>query len=503
VQHKKGPPTYSYARPLEIKATGTMPHDDYAKVADDAEAATEKQEATEVADDKDARDDQKSPEVIRVGNDYEVGTASRLMNEIEGYRPNLVKGIHDGMIPESALATNIGLVKTLGDFVATGGEQGRALSNFQARVQTLRKDMARFKAQVQHFKTENPGILDDQSLIEALGGQQHLKRAAEHLVTSGGGGTKLAMQTKHDELDSDVSDAAAGQEEAIAARHSVLAALNEIEGGVTMREAKETEGASVLETSSKVKEVLGFGVEHLFEHFNLPAKDAVVKGTAWLVDKWFEPAFRELGAKQKETAAVQEHGASEAQHQTLVAAVHRWAAATARVYAAIHKMDVLKTREREDALDFASAAEDRDEVDLGTAAQMFAEADTLTSECDLVVSLGEAEVSAAADSTSAATLIKKGSDGAETFYYEPQETYSNAEETWWWPDPRTIGVTFEAVKRKVEFTTDAAGEFGWTEGDHGVNPVVAKTLAEVREFRAWIGGIRDQLQLAIDLGKNV
>jgi hypothetical protein len=131
---------------------------------------------------------------------------------------------------------------------------------------------------------------------------------------------------------------------------------------------------------------------------------------------------------------------------------------------------------------FAVAANAAGHPDVALIATLFDAADRLVAQLDATLGLGRAEsVAAGYASEDAARVSVKGG----LPYYVTRDTFKLAKRR------------FCPVPWRKTVVIQTYDQYGSAEGTHGVNPVVARSLAELTAQRAEAAAIRDQLGAAL------
>lgn len=475
---------------MTIEATDSMPHEEYRDAAD----AGEQEEQQSLAQQEQKKST--TPIVLQIGNAGERAAAQRKIDEINGYREHLLQGIHDGLIPPDALTTNTKATLALGDFLVSAGEQGRTLTDFQRAYRTAKTDTARFTSQLALVQKQNPGLQGN--LIDEWGGEKQIQKNAASVSAEGqgqGGIHWASMQSQHAQLEQEVALAAAAQNDTRASRAKVSVALNDIEGGIPTTEQSSAEGHDILEQTGMIKKVIGLGIDKAFDFFKIPGSEIATRAAEAVVDEIFSGELRVLDAKTKETADKQKHGVGRSQVESLRAALATWVSDMIRCYAAQQHVTTLKSGMRDSSRQFAAAADDKGQFEVGIIAEMYAEADTLLQQISLAIGLGQAEHAAADGAKQDRNTLVGDKQGLT--YYEPDKTYTIRMKSL--VDPRSVGWSYDAIEHHIYFS---ASGVGGTEGDGGVNPVMTAAIADLVSARATVQTSRDRLASALGFSKE-
>jgi hypothetical protein len=443
---------------------------------------------------------------LTVSNVAEVAQASAALDRVRRGDDDMQLGLSMWTVPGEHLVANEHAKNVLGDFLVSSGEQARVLTDFQVQYRQLVLDGARLAGMELHWRAQGGGrALDDGTMVERV-------RAME-LRESAFGTEKSMLRGDHRELASAVVNVGVAEHKASASSHALTGKLAEIQAGLVAREqAAPEERAKLAALRAKIDRLKGYvatGIdlaakgagklgapEKLLKY----AKEPIAFVSDALIDSHFEAELDELEGHIAVADTHQHDAAAAAQIKAVRQAKSEYLAHLAELQAALIAVRELKNSLDEKAGQLALHAEHGGDGELAAAAKLFVEADRVAAQCGVVLGLGQAEMEAAGYATGDRKKIDAGS-GARLPTFEPYTTGGRGRIR-----DRRHDLVIEERDREQDRRYRNEGnrpkaKLGYSEGQTGANPVVARMMEDVAAERARIEALRDELARSLDLGK--
>jgi hypothetical protein len=483
---------------------------------------------------------ERPPPAMQVHNLHDANAARRVLNDIEGYRPNMQDGGRTGTVSGDQISANEQAIAKLSDYLVTIGEQGRTLSTFQEHVQQVRLDYGRVGGQMVHLQAM--GVVDPnqtaayraEQIVGAATGAMSAEGSAAGIrgdaVTERG-----QAQQAHDRLMEKGNDFSAAQESASRAVHGLNSALSNLSAGIIPREqnpdlaaqqraikAKVSTMQSRLATGLQVVSALG-GAAGLGTAATAAATEAVGSAATGL-------AGQALGALSPDTiaTAISEEWYREETNQVQAQidqanAQSREAAITANVSQVREAQTTLFSAMRTLERKLTEYQQARDTLrttlaNLGAAAdrngganrpgggqgytiiaRLLGDVDVLSVQITTTMGLGRTEEHAAGHATEARGTIEgtrneqTGQREGGVTYYRPYQTFQLAN------FGRSGGIVYRALPNRIYFITAERSPGSAFGGQGAANPVVRQTMEQLEEMRVTVQGMRDVLSRSLGL----
>jgi len=466
------------------------------------------------------------PEVGTVTNVQDVAQAQRAYNEIEHDLPLLEQGnnvgnsyLNDALGVPNGVVTSEQINQTeharnaLSTFLASAGEQSRELGDYQRQYQQCIVDFARIQAMIEQLQATHPEIagatnaaearmMGDQ-VVQAVSGRSvgEMAERTRSAATRPGAAVLNASFNDYRERRTDL-DAVAGeigtrQHQAASQTHAVLAAINNLQAGPTTREEAGAEArgrlAGVRAECERVKtwirRVSGAAssrAQALMTGAGVPG--AMVAAAAehggavadFLVDSAYAQQLQSLDTAISRAGARQDDHAMGALVQGVRTAMEAWHANLRALMSALERMQTLRNELRTSTDMMSRSADASGHRDTAVIIRLTGECDVFLAQTRATIGLGEAEQASATYATT-----DRGSVEAMT-YYAAYQTYTHGQ------------LTYMPVERRL--TIMQGFSEGSTEGRHGANPVVDRSLIELRRYHGIVQGFHGRLATAAGLG---
>lgn len=464
------------------------------------------------------------PAIAGVTNVRDVAQAQRLYEEIDHDLPLLEQGnrtgndgVSDLVGAPNSLVTRAQITATertrtaLSTFLASAGEQARELGDFQRQYQQCIIDFARIHSMMEQFQATHPevggattttgaSVMGD-SVVRAAGGRS-VSEAADRTrsIPSSRGGAAFGaswndFRARRTELDTVSREVTTCERQASAQSHAVISAIDSLQAGPTTHEAGAAasgELAHVRAECERVKTWVRFATTAAASRAStaLTAAEAPAAVTSalghagavsdFLVGAAYAQQIQTLETAVARAGARSDSHARDALMRSVRSAMETWHANLLLLINAMDRLHAARNELRTSTDMTSRAADSSGHADTAVIIRFTGECDVFLAQARTAIGLGEAEQAAAAYATTDRTAA------GELVYYGAVMTYSRGE------------ITYQAQERHVLIAQDYTS--GSTEGAHGVNPVVAASLTELRRFEGLVRAFHGRLAAAAGLG---
>lgn len=510
----RGAPARVTGAPASLgRAIMRTPSTDLAHAADRGEAV--EREAMQLA----------PPAIATVTNVRDVQQAQRVYDEIEHDLPllehgnnagnsflNEALGVGNAVVTEEQITSTEHTRNALSTYLASAGEQGRELGDFQRQYQQCIVDFARIQGMIEQVQASHPEVMGAGSAAEAnIMGDQVVQAVSGRSVAQMGERSRTLASSgrspvfanhiddyreRRADLGQIAGEIGQRQHEASAQCHAVLEAISNLQAGPTTREEAGADARSRLSGVQaecermktwirRISGLAGSRAQAIMTGAGVPgaAVSAVAEhGGAvadFMVDAAYAQQLQSLETAVARAGARQEDHAMGALVQGVRRSIEAWHANLRALMNALERLQVLRNEMRTSTDLLSRSADASGHRDTAVVVRLTGECDVFLAQTRATIGLGEAEQSAAgfasADRTSAEAMR----------YYAAYQTYTHGQ------------LTYMPIERRLMI---ANYDDGSTEGRRGANPIVARSLTELRHYEGIVRAFHARLAAASGLG---